>query len=160
MTEAKRLRRSVSNRQIAGVCGGLGEFFDLDPVLVRVLWITLTIVPGALLFGILAYVVAWLVIPEVSPGTAQIDGGAGDSWRSRRLRRSAADARIAGVCGGIAEYFSVDPTAVRVLWVLVSIFPGAVICGVIAYVVAWIVMPAAPLPLPAAPVTPPAADGV
>ena len=49
--------------------------------------------------------------------------------------------RSLGVCGGIAEYFSVDPTAVRVLWVVLTIFPGAIICGVIAYLVAWFVMP-------------------
>ena len=152
MVEVSRLHRSVSNRQIAGVCGGLGEFFGVDPVLVRIVWITLTIVPGAFLFGIVAYVVAWLLIPDAS-GATTIDAGLASAWRSRRLRRSATDARIAGVCGGIAEYFSVDPTAVRMLWVVLSIFPGAVICGVIAYLVAWIVMPAGPLPLPAAPAT-------
>ena len=51
---------------------------------------------------------------------------------------------------GIAEYFGIDPTAVRVLWVLLSILPGAVICGLIAYVVAWVVMPTSPVSAPAA----------
>ena len=151
MSETQLLRRSLTNQQIAGVCGGLGAFFNLDPVLVRVVWVTLTIVPGAFLFGILAYVVAWLLIPEAEPGTEPVAGEGNGSWRSRRLRRSS-DSKVAGVCGGIAEYFAVDPTAVRVLWVLLSILPGAIICGVIAYVVAWVVMPATP-PVPATPDT-------
>ena len=148
MGEPKLLRRSLVNRQVAGVCGGLGEFFNLDPVLVRIVWVTLTIVPGALLFGFLAYVAAWLLIPETGPGTETIAATPDRSWRSKRLRRSTTDSKIAGVCGGIAEYFSVDPTAVRVLWVLLSIMPGAIICGVIAYVVAWAVMPTIPVPAP------------
>lgn len=148
MSEPKPLRRSVSNRQIAGVCGGLGEFFDLDPVIIRIVWITLSIVPGAFIFGILAYVIAWLLMPEAETDAASSGSGPNDSWRSRRLRRSVTDTKIAGVCGGIAEYFRVDATAVRMLWVLLSIWPGAVVCGVIAYVVAWIIMPTAPLALP------------
>ena len=77
--------------------------------------------------------------------------------RSRRLHRSATDAKIAGGCGGIAEYFSVDPTAIRVLWVVLSIFPGAIICGVIAYLGAWFIMPTGPalVTTPPAPTTAP-----
>ena len=72
------------------------------------------IVPGAILFGMLAYVVAWLLIPEAATGTKSSGQAAADgSWRSRRLRRST-DSKIAGVCGGIAEYFSVDATAGRI----------------------------------------------
>jgi phage shock protein PspC (stress-responsive transcriptional regulator) len=61
--------------------------------------------------------------------------------QGRRLVRSATDTRIAGVCGGIAEYFGVDATPIRVLWVILSILCGAIVGGVIAYVVAWIIMP-------------------
>ena len=150
MDERRLLRRSRVNRKVAGVCGGFGEFFDLDPVLVRVVWTTLTIVPGALIFGMIAYVVAWLMIPETAPSSEPLVVASDNSWRSKRLRRSATDSKIAGVCGGIAEYFGIDPTAVRVLWVLLSILPGAVICGLIAYVVAWVVMPTSPVSAPAA----------
>ena len=59
----------------------------------------------------------------------------------RRLTRSTTDKRIAGVCGGLAEYFGVDPTAVRLVWVILSILGGAVIGGVIAYVLAWLIIP-------------------
>jgi phage shock protein C len=64
----------------------------------------------------------------------------------RRLMRSVNDRRIAGVCGGIADYLNVDSTIVRLAWVVLSIWPGAIICGVIAYAVAWLVIPQAPSP--------------
>jgi phage shock protein C len=61
--------------------------------------------------------------------------------------RSSVDSKIAGVCGGIAEYMDVDSTVVRLVWVLVSFFSG-IIPGLIAYLVAWLVMPQAPVPVP------------
>ena len=64
----------------------------------------------------------------------------------KRLMRSAADTKIAGVCGGFAEYLDVDSTVVRLVWVLVTFFTG-IIFGIIAYFVAWMVMPLAPLPV-------------
>ena len=75
----------------------------------------------------------------------------------KRLMRSSVDSKIAGVCGGIAEYMDVDSTVVRLVWVLVSFFSG-IIPGLIAYLVAWLVMPQAPVPVPATViVTPPPA---
>ena len=56
----------------------------------------------------------------------------------RRLYRSKNDKVLAGVCGGVAEYFAVDPVIVRVLWVL-AIFLGGL--GIIAYIIAWIIVP-------------------
>ena len=60
----------------------------------------------------------------------------------KRLLRSTTNKTIAGVCGGLAEYLSVDATVVRVLFVALSIYPGAVLGGVIAYLMAWAVIPA------------------
>jgi phage shock protein PspC (stress-responsive transcriptional regulator) len=60
---------------------------------------------------------------------------------SSRLTRSATDKKVAGICGGLAEYFGVDATPIRLLWVVLSIFCGAVIGGVIAYLVAWLIIP-------------------
>jgi len=56
------------------------------------------------------------------------------------LTLSKKDKKIAGVCGGFAEYLDMDPTLVRVLWVAAAVFGG---WGLIAYLIAWIVMPAA-----------------
>jgi phage shock protein C len=65
----------------------------------------------------------------------------------RRLTRSATDCKIAGVCGGIAEYLDVDSTVVRLVWVLLVIFPVPLVPAVLGYLVAWLVMPQAPLPV-------------
>ena len=58
----KRLYRS-SDKQLAGVCGGIGEYFDIDPTLIRLAWIILTILTG-IMPGIIGYVIAAMVIPN------------------------------------------------------------------------------------------------
>ena len=57
------LRRSVANRVIAGVCGGLAEYFGLDPTVVRVVYVLLSILSAAFP-GILIYLILWVLIPE------------------------------------------------------------------------------------------------
>ncbi len=57
----KRLYRSEDERIVAGVCGGVGEYFDIDPVIVRIAWIILTVAGGS---GILLYILAWLIVPS------------------------------------------------------------------------------------------------
>src|SRR3954447_3947455 len=135
----RRLVRIPSEQKIAGVCAGIADYLDVDVTLIRALWIVLSIVPGAIIGGILAYVLAWMVMPQGQP-TRTVVG--------RRLVRSSTDAKIAGVCGGLAAYLGVDSTPVRVLWVILSVMPGAVVCGVIAYVVAGVIVPRAPPPIP------------
>ncbi len=66
--------------------------------------------------------------------------------RTKKLARSRNDKKIAGVCGGFAEYFDLDATLIRILWLMLVIFGG---CGVLAYLIAWIVMPQEPLPVAA-----------
>ena len=64
MSEVSRpLRRSRTNRQIAGVVGGLAEYFRIDPTLLRVIYVVGSIVSAAFP-GILVYVLLWLLIPE------------------------------------------------------------------------------------------------
>ncbi len=60
---------------------------------------------------------------------------------NKKLYLSETDKKIAGVCGGLAEYFGIDSTVVRILWVLLSIFFGS---GIIAYLIAWLLIPKAP----------------
>jgi phage shock protein C len=132
----RRLTRSQQHGKIAGVCAGLADYFEVDVVLVRVIWMVLSIVPGAIIGGLLAYLAAWLVIPAATePASAPLE---------RRLTRSATDKKIAGICGGLAEYFGVDATAVRLVWCILSILFGAVVGGVLAYVVAWFIIPRPP----------------
>ena len=58
----------------------------------------------------------------------------------RRLTRSMTDKMIAGVCGGIANYFNVDPTLVRIVFVVLAL--GGVLPGLLAYLIGWVVIPA------------------
>ncbi len=56
----------------------------------------------------------------------------------KRLVRSSLDKKIAGVCGGLARYFDIDATLVRVIFVLLTLFSGG---GLILYIILWLVMP-------------------
>lgn len=69
MSPAKRLRRSRHDRMIAGVVGGLANYFNQDPGLFRVLYVVLSIVSAAFP-GILVYAILWVVIPEEGAGAA------------------------------------------------------------------------------------------
>lgn len=61
----KYLYRSEKNRVFAGICGGLGEHYNIDPVLIRVIWVIVVLVTG-LIPGVLAYIIAIFIIPEES----------------------------------------------------------------------------------------------
>ena len=132
----RRLTRSRSQGVLGGVCAGLADYFGVDVVLVRLLFVILSIA-GAVIGGVIVYVAAWFIMPEGTDQTAPVADG-------RVLRRSTTDRQIAGICGGMAEYFQVDSTMVRLLWVVLSIFVGAIIGGIIAYLLAWLIIPRAP----------------
>ena len=132
----RRLTRSRSQGVIGGVCAGLAEYFGVDVVLVRLLFVILSIA-GAVIGGVIVYIAAWFIMPEGTDQAAPVADG-------RVLRRSTTDKQIAGVCGGMAEYFQVDSTMVRLVWVVLSIFVGAIIGGIIAYSLAWLIIPRAP----------------
>jgi phage shock protein PspC (stress-responsive transcriptional regulator) len=68
--EHKKLYRSESNRWLLGVCGGLGEYFDVDPTLIRVLFIVFALVFGG---GFLLYLILWLIIPMKPPEIEAIE---------------------------------------------------------------------------------------
>lgn len=62
---SKQLYRSNQNKVLGGVCGGMGEYFDIDPTIVRIIWF-LAIFTGV---GIIAYIACWLIIPQKSYGS-------------------------------------------------------------------------------------------
>jgi phage shock protein PspC (stress-responsive transcriptional regulator) len=134
VTLPKRLYRRPSTGRIGGVCAGIAEYLDSDVTLVRLAWVLLSIVPGAFVGGLLAYLAAWLIVPDA-------DQPASTDERPKRLTRSTADRRIAGVCGGLAEYLRVDATVVRLVWAVLTVVPGCIVLGVFAYAVAWFIMP-------------------
>ena len=58
---SKKLYRSTKNKMIAGVCGGIAEYLDIDPTVVRLGWVIITLFYGV---GLLAYILALLIIPQ------------------------------------------------------------------------------------------------
>ena len=116
MSSPKRLFRKSAAGRIAGVCAGIAEYLDTDVTLVRLAWVVLSIVPDA-------------SVP------ADVD------TTVHRLTRSTVDRKIAGVCGGLAEYMHVDSTVVRLVWAILTVVPGAIVLGVFAFLVAWFIMP-------------------
>lgn len=61
--EQKRLYRSRTNRIFAGICGGLGEYLEMDPVVLRLVWVLVTVFTG-IFPGLLVYFVAIFIVPE------------------------------------------------------------------------------------------------
>ncbi len=59
--EPKKLTRPQTNRVIAGVCAGIGNYFSIDPVVVRIVWVLFSLMGGA---GLLAYLVCLIIMPE------------------------------------------------------------------------------------------------
>lgn len=112
-----RLRRSTEDRVIAGVCGGLGRYFNTDPVWFRLGFVVVTLAGGA---GILIYLISWLVIPEAGKGDVLV--GRADAMGSQ-------GPMIAGIAlVGIGLMLLVNtlvPWFDRVMWPLAVIAAGA-----------------------------------
>ncbi len=217
----KRIYRSKTNRFIGGVCGGLGQYLNIDPLILRVAWAVAVFWGGV---GIVAYILCWIIIPENPTQEAPtpksdnppkesgfmwgviliavglfflarefdwldfdllyfpwnwsplwfgnfdfgvffsfmlILAGAmylihvsnkektsetinpkitGGSAMNKRLTRSSKNKMIAGVCGGLANYFNLDPSVVRVVWAILTI-AGAGFLGIVGYIVMMVVVP-------------------
>jgi phage shock protein PspC (stress-responsive transcriptional regulator) len=124
-TTAKQLYRDQSRKILGGVCAGLGNYFNVDAVWVRLFFAMLTFAWG---FGLLIYVIMWIVIPG-SHTLEEIQG-------SRKLFRDNERKVIGGVSGGLAAYFGLDIIVIRLLFVITGFFGF----GLVAYVVLWIVL--------------------
>ena len=204
----RRLYKSRKNRVIDGVCGGLGEYLDMDPTLIRVGWVVLALLWGS---GIVAYLVAMIVMPrraveKAESETREEEGLDSQKWwgvllivvglillinsyipqyhhlwfwwqpmgrllwplflvviglwilgkqlrRStieqeqrpatagarKKLCRSTSERMVAGVCGGMADFWRTDPSIVRIIWVLVTLASAGL--GILVYVIMWILVP-------------------
>ncbi len=205
----KRLYRSRVDRFIAGVCGGLGEYFNVDANIFRLLFIFFSIFGGA---GLVLYLAALIIVPEnphqesvrvrrtnsmmfwglllISIGIILILRQMGFFYflnfenfpwsiiwavfliglgivlifsqsRTKQLPeeeidvetpeedsprvsiyRSRTDRMIAGVCGGLARYFNVDSSIIRLLWVLATL--ASIGLGVLVYIILIFVFPEEP----------------
>jgi phage shock protein PspC (stress-responsive transcriptional regulator) len=123
----KRLYRSPDEKKIAGVCGGLGEYFDLDPVFFRLFFIVLLFFGG---ISLLAYVVMCIMVP--------MKGEAREAPAVNRLRLSKSNRKLAGVCGGLGESLDIDPVFFRAIFIVLAFIGGL---GILLYIALWLVMP-------------------
>jgi phage shock protein PspC (stress-responsive transcriptional regulator) len=152
--ESRRLYRAANDKVLGGVCAGLANYLKLDPGIVRVLFLLISVFWG---FGFLLYIILWIFLPtKVLATTAR-----------KRLYRNPDNKVIAGVAGGLAAYFHIE------VWIFRLIFALPLILGIVtsiwqniwwhmfprfgghilfdgfggslfvAYVVLWIVLPEA-----------------
>ena len=124
-----------SNGLVGGVCAGLGERFAIDPIFVRIVLILSMLCGG---IGVFAYLVYWAVVPHkdsvvLEPLPLSATGA--------RLFQRTRERKVAGVCGGLARAWNVDPSLVRFGALAVL----SMSCGLLllAYLIAFIVMPSA-----------------
>ena len=106
-TYQKRLYRDEQNKVLGGVCAGIANYLNLDPIIIRILWI--------LLFGIsfFAYLLLWIAVPSTSVKEV---GGV-----RKRLFRDLDKKVIGGVCAGMSKYLGVKVGIIRVLFLLPTI---------------------------------------
>ena len=118
------------DKKICGVCGGLADYFGIDPTFMRFIVAEIAFFT-AILPAFIVYLIMAIVIPQAP---ADYEPQRPDR---KRLTKSA-DKKIAGVCGGIAEYFGIDSTLVRLLFVLLFVLFGN---GLYTYIFGAIFMP-------------------
>lgn len=105
-TGNKRLFRDENDKVLGGVCSGLANYFNIDVVIVRIIFVIL-LFSG---IGFLTYIIMWVAVP--SSATTQIGGA------RKKLFRDPDEKIIAGVCSGIGHYFGINAWIPRVLFIL------------------------------------------
>ncbi len=123
----KRIYRNTSDKVIAGVASGLANYFSVDPIIFRLIFIV-SLLTG---FGPIAYLIFWIGIPANDSGKIN---------ENKRLYRDGDNEILGGVAYGLGNYFGIDPAIVRVFFIL-SIFFGGL--GILAYLILWVSIPEA-----------------
>jgi phage shock protein PspC (stress-responsive transcriptional regulator) len=151
----RRLYRDSSDKFIGGVCSGIANYLNTDPAIVRILFAIVTF--GGFGLGVFIYILLWIFLP-----TTDMEGYSG-----KRLYRNPNDRIVGGVAGGLAAYFNMRTSTVRLIFaapialsILLSILDGIswrhnfdffpnIIFGslsgtfILAYVILWMVLPEA-----------------
>lgn len=116
--QPKKLYRSKSNLVLAGICGGLGEYFSIDPVLVRALFVLITLAGGS---GIVLYLIFWIIIPSEENTDADFE---------KNIKHNVED--IKSKARTVAQEFKISQKTPkkrddsRFLWAIFIIFLGVV----------------------------------
>jgi phage shock protein PspC (stress-responsive transcriptional regulator) len=126
---ANRLYRDQDNRLIGGVCSGLANYFKIDPVVTRIVFVV------ALGITLIPYIILWIVVPEYKTNARM-----NEPHVPRRLYRDGDSRVLGGVCSGIGAYFNIDPVVLRIIFVVALFMGGA---SILIYIILWIVVPKA-----------------
>jgi len=126
---SKQFMRDQKRKILGGVCAGLGNYFNVDPVWIRLLFALLVFGYGLIL---IAYVVLWIIVP----GSYELE----EPNVTKKLFRDADKKVIGGVASGLAAYLKMDIVVLRLIFIITGFFGGI---GFIAYIVFWIVVPEA-----------------
>lgn len=132
----KTLYRSVDNRKVFGICGGIAEYLDIDPALMRILLLVFTIFGGGLF--LLMYIILYFIIPSRN-GTRQPLTLDVASFKDKRIKRIVNNRILAGVCGGLGNYLSIDPTIIRIIFVILDILTGILPLLVLYLTMIWVI---------------------
>ncbi|OGX91857.1 PspC domain-containing protein [Hymenobacter coccineus] len=152
----KRLFRDMAHRKVAGVAAGLAQYFAVNPLWIRLIFVALVLFKPFLRIGhtfdfdnpvnlsgfaVLVYIVLWVLLPknydapnpdDIAPGSGPLAG--------RRLFRDTDTGKIGGVAAGLAYYLNLDVTLVRVL-LIAGLFAGGF--TLVLYLILWVVAPEA-----------------
>jgi len=126
--KGKRIYRNTSDKVIAGVASGLANYFSVDPIIFRLIFIASLFAGG---IGLIAYIIFWIGIPANDSGKIN---------ENKRLYRDGDNEILGGVAYGLGNYFGIDPAIIRLLFIL-SIFIGGF--GILAYLILWVSIPEA-----------------
>jgi phage shock protein C len=130
----KQLYRSKVDRKVAGICGGLAEYLEMDPTLIRVIWLSAILLGGS---GLILYIAWWLIVPDNPQETGELNLRPLHTHMPP-LRRSRTNKIIAGVCGGLGNYFRVDPVLIRIAFIILTMGIG---WGIMFYIILWVAVP-------------------
>ena len=135
-TQEKKLRRDPYDQSLGGVCSGLANFFDVDPVLIRVLFVVLLVAFGG---GILLYIILWIAVP-LAKGEDAFAMRMQKEKKTKKLFRDNDSKAVGGVSAGLANYFALDVVWIRVAFVIALFVFGT---GFWLYIILWIIVPKA-----------------
>src|SRR5690349_20707806 len=119
----------MQRKVLGGVCAGLGNYFNIDPLWVRLIFAILFFAYGFTLF---VYIIMWIIVP----GSYELD----EPITGKKMFRDPERKVIGGVATGVGQYLNVDVIAMRIIFVIFTIFGGL---GLFMYIVLWIILPEA-----------------
>lgn len=122
-----QLHRSLNDKFIGGVCGGLAESLGVEAVYLRLAFLLFLIYAGN---GLLVYLILWVVLPQMAHAGVPT-----------KLYRRRNDQLLAGVCSGLAVTLGIDPALIRLAFAGLTLVGGG---GIVIYLLLWIVMPLEP----------------